>query len=204
MDVTLDTAIKVATIIGSVFAAGAALRRYTYMPILRRIRMIYGKLEEVSELTSSMAVMGKETECLPHILHDIRNIRTTQIRIEQRQVIEAQIQQCVLDSDSKAYFHASQLGELDMVSTAFCKLVGRTESELLGNNWLNCVDYRTRGEVVQQLRLARTENRIFKYQVDFVTTDGKAVRTIMNTYPIPRNVPVIDVMLYFGILEKVA
>lgn len=85
-------------------------------------------------------------------------------------------QRVVMNVQNIAFWESNENGFVTYVSPALCKLVGRSESEILGNNWVSCIDPVEKESVFDAWKFSIENNTPFDQEYTYKKESGELVR----------------------------
>lgn len=121
-------------------------------------------------------------------------------RIEKRQILSEQRAKVTANRLELAYTSYNARGECIEASLYFCRLIGRSEGELIGNQWLSCIHKEDRHRFMEEWNEA-IESGIelnTEYRITTLSGDTLKVKAIMS--PLFGDNKLLG---YFGTIEKI-
>lgn len=175
----------IAAIVGTVLALGGAFWRWIGRPVVRTVKANYKSLQEVPVLTEKLDGL---TKALGEIRSEFRtnggsSMRDMMERMERNQDNMGQIVKGILMSQAFGSFSMNINGEITDPGRMLCKLLGRTEGELRGNNWLTYVSEDDRDDVRDEWFQAVKDQREFEKGFRFKGGNGNVVHLQIRCYP---------------------
>jgi len=155
-----------------------------------------------------------ELACIPQLVTDVSDIkmevrpnggmslRDSVERIELRQLLDSQIIGSILSSQAVAFFRADERGLLVEASRPLCKLMQRSEAELIGNKWLSWVTQDQREEVHTEWVDAVENARDFDKRFDVFNDSGDIMHIHAKAYQLV-NRRKRETLGYFGTFSRV-
>lgn len=187
-----------AEIVGLLIGVGTvvtALWKYVIRPVYRWAASIKDVHQKVQRIWQELQPNGGSS------IRDQLN-RTTEMiaRIETRQIISEQIDKQVFAALSLGVFRTDADGRFTEVNRNFCRITGRTQDEVEGTNWTNCIHPEDIVGLYAEWKACVADGRQFERSYRFVRPDG-AVQPVHG-----RACPLLDrddnSLGYFGTIEK--
>lgn len=97
-------------------------------------------------------------------------------RIESRIARLEDNQRIVMNVQNIAFWESDDNGLVTYASPALCKLVGRSESEIMGNNWVSCIDPAEKEKVFDAWNFSVETKSPFDEEYSYRREDGKIIR----------------------------
>lgn len=96
-------------------------------------------------------------------------------RVEQKLNEYQDRQKFQLNMENVAFCTADEKGTFDYVSPAFCKMVKRTESEMIKLSWLSWISKNKKREIMSAWRQSIDDGRAFDETIPFVDNDENII-----------------------------
>ena len=196
--ITMDLSVpqSLAAIIASVVGVGVIVFR-ALRPMLRRIRLHMRSLDSIPQLVVDVKAISDQVH--PNGGSSLKDVVD---RIETRQLHDSQVLGSFLASQNVAFFRTDIAGKFTDASRPLCKLLQRSESELLGNFWLSWVDQQVRDEVSEEWMDAIRNEREFDKKFALFSDEGERIYAHARAYLLldSKRKP----MGYFGTFTKTA
>lgn len=104
------------------------------------------------------------------------SIKDAVFRIESRIARLEDNQRIVMNVQNVAFWESDENGFVTYASPALCKLVGRSESEIMGNNWVSCIEPTEKESVFEAWRFSVENNTPFDEEYNYRKEDGKLIK----------------------------
>lgn len=141
----------------------------------KRNQFIYEKLMKIDAQLS--ADSGKTVfDKVDNLVSSIDHIKSSLDELHDRQRFDLQIKNVPFFTCNNVF------GNMDFVSPAFCKIVGRSESELQNKNWFSCLSTNDKRKVISEFMLSIEDKRTFDMEFCFTDTQDKEVRIYCIAY----------------------
>jgi len=98
-----------------------------------------------------------------------------------------QMNRNILIAQGVAFWEADQNGNFRYVSPELCNLVGRSEQELLGMNWENCIHPDDQLEIHEKWKWSIKSKAKFQITCRFVSSRNQILEVAMMAWPIYGN-----------------
>lgn len=121
-------------------------------------------------------------------------------RMEKRQILAEQKAKITANKQELSYMGFDMNGECIECSVYLCRLLNRSESELLGNLWLNWVVTQDRARVMNEWHEAINSKTEFNSTYSMVKPDGKFINVEAGIDPLfdDHN----NILGFFGTIEQ--
>jgi PAS domain S-box-containing protein len=137
----------------------AFLYRSVFRPAFKNLSKLFDSLEKIDVIYNQMFTNGGST------LRDAVN------RIENRITLVEKKQGVYMMDTAEGVYETNASGEFTSVNRTMCKFLGRIESDLLGNGWLNSVSEEDRYRVDEAWDYAIKNQIEFEMSFDVVDSD---------------------------------
>lgn len=184
----LDVAGKAFPVIGGLAGGIIAVRKWVWRPLLSTWRSWTRKIDGI-------------TGAIEKLSTDVDTIQSTLSTMDARQMLTAEMLECILDFENRGFFRARPDGFVELASSVACRITGRSERELTGHQWLSRVHSEDREEVQSHWDSAREDGRDFEQVFRFAHPNGW-IRVRMRAMPIPRSVEPRNVRMYLGVITE--
>lgn len=189
-----------ARVVGFCVAIGggmAAFGRFLIVPPIRQYRAVMQGFARIAEFHERLdqqdrqfdSRLALQDERLRAIHGELRPNGGTSLRdaVDRMAVEMARVrgvQTKLLNDSSIASFQCDPVGECTDVNDAYLKLVGRDRDEVLGSNWLNCIDLENRDLVKQVWEDSIYNRRIFELRYRYVQPGGRRILALVRAEPV--------------------
>ena len=157
IQISLDV-VGIAT--GSI-AVIAFAHRAVIKPAFQKINKLVDSYEKIDVIYSQMFTNGGST------LRDVVN------RIDNRITLVEKKQTVYMNDTKEGIFQTNPKGEFTSVNRTMCRFLGKMESDLLGNEWLNSIAQEDRVNVDENWDYAINNQIEFNMTFDVVDCDHK-------------------------------
>lgn len=150
------------------------------------------------------ALLIKGNENIDAILKELRpnggsSLKDQISRIENNiELLDIKVASVAL-ATNVGYWKSDSRGHVVEVGRSLCIILGRTESEIIGNNWINIVHPEDRDRVKEEWDSSVADSRNFELVYRMVKSDGSIQKVKGVAYAIVKNYNLIG---YFGTLIK--
>lgn len=183
----IEEILVLAAKIGTAVGALALIVKY-FSKILAYLKSFFLMPEKIQKIEAETRVNGGSS------IRDVLN------RIEKRQLLQEHRIIFVFDYiDEFGIFEADPDGNCTRCSLVFAGIFGKTQDELIGNNWINSIFHEDRDEVYHEFSEAIKQKRNFYTR--FRIINGQHIFEVdFKIYPVIKDNHVIS---WMGILKKV-
>lgn len=130
----------------------------------------------------------------------IDSIDSRLYRVERQQLVHNQVQQLIMLDSGLAVFETDTDGECVKTNRTFQNLVGRSQDELLGNGWINCIEDNARRDVFKEWHEAVQQER--EIHMTWTLVDNRYNRIEVNCKGFPLRDANGNVTGYMGFIRK--
>ena len=120
--------------------------------------------------------------------------------IKKQLLVLEQSHKVVLDSVNIGYWKADIKGEWVEVGKKLVEITGRSETDLLGNNWTVWLAKEDKQRVMEAVRSSVIDQTLFDETFSFIKQDKTLQKVIALAYPVKDGTEVIG---YYGTIDKV-
>lgn len=132
-----------------------------------KINMIF---DQVNKINGQLSADSGKT-----VFDKVDQLLIGQRRVEQKLNEYQDRQKFQLNMQNVAFCTADQKGFFDYVSPAMCKMVGRTESEMIKLSWLSWIERNQKSEILKAWRQSIADGRAFDETIPFVDDNEKII-----------------------------
>lgn len=129
----------------------------------------------------------------------ISEIRNSIKHIQDSQTRKDKFLAAVLTTLHVGYWEADSQGHFTTASIELCNIMGRSEAEILGDNWTNCVAQRDRERVKKTWEESTALHKDFKESFKIKRRDGRELDVLATAYHLTNNENIS--LGFFGVLE---
>lgn len=185
-------------ILGLISLAGGIIYGSWRYVIKRMLKWGHKKIVEsvVKEVMTDLGIDGRIEQSLDKyfkpnggnsIYDKIEAISQNQIHFKEFVIRNEQMNRASMNTMQVPFFEADERGGVIYASPKLCDIMGRTESELLGSNWENCISEKDRIETINLWRWAIKNKATFKHTFEITTESGENRKISSKAYPIIRS-----------------
>ena len=165
-------------VIAAIGTALVFIWRKALLPTIRLVRKLFKELDGMEDTKSKIASIYSE-------LHPNggSSIRDAVNRIESRMVAVEQRQNIYLLEAPQGIYETNSEGKCIGVNRTYCRMLGRTEKEILGMGWLNGIAEYDRDRVLDDWNNAIQQKIEFICKYDMIDSDGYIFSVDGIAYP---------------------
>lgn len=121
--------------------------------------------------------------------------------MQQKLDTNEQISRLALNEQDVSYYQCDNKGNITIVSSALCRILGRREDEIIGNNWMSILHPDDRESVIEDWENSSVFRRNFEHRCRMLNGDGNVYCEVMI-----RKTPIItgknkDISGYIGTMK---
>ena len=158
----------------------------------------------LSNITSKRAKDQERFDQMYHVLigSNGSSVKSRLERIEGRQILHEQTNKALMNSLNVGYWKSDKDGKCIDASRTHCKITGRTEEEIHGNNWSAWLHPDCKERIYNAWNFAVQQGTEFNEEYKFVRPDGSTVKVRGIAYPLYDDHD--NLIGFFGTLSKVS
>lgn len=153
-----------------------------FRPFFRKVKFVYDEICCLSELRSKVTSIYNELNP-----NGGESVKDTINRIEGKLMSVEQKQNIYLLESPQGIFEADKDGKFINVNRTYMRMVGKSERELLGMNWVNSVAEYDQSRVLEAWSNSLTNNIEFIYKFDMVDSNQNFFSVSVTAYPIEQS-----------------
>lgn len=170
--------IDVVAITVAVIGALGFLYQKVVVPFARRLKQLINASVRVAESATKIDVIYTQM-----FTNGGGTMRDAINRIENRIAIVEKKQSVHIMDTPHALFESDQKGKFTTVNRTFCRWVNMSESELIGNGWINAVHEHERDILIDLWRKS-VENEVeFRKETKLVSINDDVIEVTINAKP---------------------
>ena len=173
----------------------AALLTALYVIWQKGCKPLYTTLQTFASIPASISAL--EAQLKPNGGHSLRDVVN---RIEANLLKSVERQKIFMGFTPHAVFETDDQGRFVYFNRNFLRWISRAESELLGENWINCIHHPDRDRVQQEWDRAIEGKRNFDMRFRVSSGEGDIFEVWLRAFPmLQAHLPGAGVSGWFGI-----
>lgn len=165
LDSTVSLVLTIAAALGIIY-------RYIIKPSFTLYKYVQDREDRIGKILSELNANGGSS------------IKDQLNRIEARQLFSEQISKITLSSNGIGFWKADKTGQFTEISPIFCRITGRSETELSGSSWSTWIHSEDKEEVFDEWSRCTQEMIEFNMSYRYVRPDDTIVSCHGAAYPI--------------------
>lgn len=179
----LDTWGGIIAILIGLGAILKAIHTYIFKPIMEKIKKKKTRDEKLDAIIDTVAEIKNQ-----FFKNGGSTIKDQLNRMEIRQLFNDQTSKLTVDALGVGLWQSNELGLRTDNSPSLCKILGRSESELRGNNWKSWIHPDDRDRVINEWMRCVASQSEFSVTYKFITRDNNIINLESHASPVIDNI----------------